>query len=93
MQYACKEPVSLTQLLRIRNRPAIGLQWLLRREGPAASNHLESGGFVRGNDQVPYPNLMFHFLPLAVDRDAAGPPAATATRCTSARCSPTPAAR
>ncbi|GAB3252826.1 choline dehydrogenase [Kineosporia babensis] len=73
VQYGCKEPVSLTPWLRIRRRPSIGLQWLLHRDGPAASNHLESGGFVRSNDSVPYPNLMFHFLPLAVDRDGSRP--------------------
>lgn len=49
--------------------PWIGLQWLLGRTGPAASNHFEGGGFVRSNDEVDYPNLMFHFLPLAVRYD------------------------
>ena len=73
VQYACKQPVSLTPWLRLRRRPAIGLQWLLHHSGPAASNHFEGGGFVRTNDDVAYPNLMFHFLPLAVARDGTRP--------------------
>jgi choline dehydrogenase len=49
--------------------PLIGLQWLLGRKGPAATNHFEGGGFVRSNEEVAYPNLMFHFLPVAVRYD------------------------
>ncbi len=73
VQNACKQEVSLTPWLRLRRRPAIGMRWLLHRDGPAASNHLESGGFVRTNHDVRYPNLMFHFLPLAVARDGSRP--------------------
>ncbi len=43
------------------------------RKGPGASNHFESGGFVRSNDDVAYPNLMFHFLPIAVRYDGSAP--------------------
>ncbi|MDX1522116.1 MAG: GMC oxidoreductase, partial [Anaerolineae bacterium] len=32
-------------------------------------NHFEAGGFIRSNDDVAYPNLMFHFLPVAVRYD------------------------
>ena len=69
VQHACKQPISLNPALKLRNRPKIGLQWLLGRKGPGATNHFEAGGFVRGNDEVDYPNLMFHFLPIAVRYD------------------------
>ncbi len=69
VQYACKEPVTMVPALKWWNRPKIGLQWLLARSGPAATNHFETGGFVRSNDDVDYPNLMFHFLPLAIRVD------------------------
>jgi choline dehydrogenase len=69
VQYACKEPVTMVPALKWWNRPKIGLQWLLARSGPAATNHFETGGFIRGNDDVDYPNLMFHFLPLAIRVD------------------------
>jgi choline dehydrogenase len=74
VQHAASQPVSLNPLLKWRYRPWIGLQWLLRR-GPGTSNHFEGGGFVRSNDEVRYPNLMFHFLPIAVRYDGSGPPA------------------
>ncbi len=69
IQHACKKPISFNPALKLHNRPKIGLQWMLRHTGPAATSHFEAGGFVRGNDQVDYPNLMFHFLPIAVRYD------------------------
>ncbi|MEX2397959.1 MAG: GMC oxidoreductase, partial [Balneolales bacterium] len=51
----------------------VGLRWLLFKKGPASTNHFEAGGFVRSNDEVDYPNLMFHFLPLAVRYDGSSP--------------------
>jgi choline dehydrogenase len=56
-------------------RPWIGFQWLFFRSGPGATNHFESGGFVRSNDEVGWPNLMFHFLPLAIRYDGSSPAA------------------
>lgn len=69
VQYKCKQPVSMAPAVRWRNRPKVGLEWLLRRSGPAATNHFECGGFIRSNEEVAYPNLMFHFLPLAIRVD------------------------
>jgi choline dehydrogenase len=56
-----------------RNRPLVGLKWLLAKTGPGASNHFEAGGFIRSNDEVAYPNVMFHFLPIAVRYDGTAP--------------------
>ncbi len=75
VQHACHQPVSLNPSLKLYRRPAIGLEWLLRRSGPASTNHFEGGGFVRSNDDVAYPNLMFHFLPVAVRYDGSSPSA------------------
>jgi choline dehydrogenase len=72
VQHACTQPITLNPLMKWRYRPWIGLQWLFRR-GPGASNQFEAGGFVRGNDDVDYPNLMFHFLPIAVRYDGSAP--------------------
>ncbi|HEK5950735.1 TPA: choline dehydrogenase [Staphylococcus aureus] len=69
IQHKCKEPVSLQPSLDIKRMPFIGLQWIFTRTGAAASNHFEGGGFVRSNNEVDYPNLMFHFLPIAVRYD------------------------
>ena len=72
VQHSCKQPVSLNPNLKLHKRPWIGLQWLFRR-GPGASNHFEGGGFIRGNESFKYPNLMFHFLPIAVRYDGTAP--------------------
>jgi choline dehydrogenase len=69
IQHACTQPVSMQPNLDLWRYPLIGLQWLLGRKGPAATNHFEGGGFVRSDDDVAYPNLMFHFLPVAVRYD------------------------
>jgi choline dehydrogenase len=73
IQYACKEPVSMQPALKWYNKPWIGFQWLFMRKGPAATNHFEAGGFIRSNEEVAYPNLMFHFLPLAIRYDGTSP--------------------
>ncbi|GAA2988669.1 choline dehydrogenase [Streptosporangium longisporum] len=73
IQYACKRPVSLQPAMRWRNRPWIGARWLFLRSGPGATNHFEAGGFVRSDDEARYPDLMFHFLPVAVRYDGSAP--------------------
>jgi choline dehydrogenase len=73
IQYRSLQPVSMQPALQKWRRPFIGAAWLFLRRGPGATNHFEGGGFVRSNDDVRYPNLMFHFLPLAVRYDGSGP--------------------
>ena len=70
VQYQSRQPVSMQPSATQRwRRPFIGAQWLFFRSGPGATNHFEGGGFARSNDDVLYPNLMFHFLPLAIRYD------------------------
>jgi choline dehydrogenase len=70
IQYRSLRPVSVQpQAVQKWRRPWIGFQWLFFRRGPGATNHFEGGGFARSNDDVAYPNLMFHFLPLAIRYD------------------------
>jgi len=73
IQYACKQPVSMQKYLKHRYKPWIGANWLFRHKGPGATNHFEAGGFARSNEDVAYPNLMFHFLPIAVRYDGSAP--------------------
>ncbi|MFB4281145.1 choline dehydrogenase [Nonomuraea sp. MTCD27] len=73
VQHACRQPVSQQPSLALWRRPFIGADWLFRRRGPGATNHFEAGGFIRSNDEVAYPNLMFHFLPIAVRYDGSAP--------------------
>ena len=73
IQYACTQPVSMSPALDWWRRPKIGFDWLFRRKGAAATNHFEAGGFIRSNDDVEWPNLMFHFLPIAIRYDGTVP--------------------
>jgi choline dehydrogenase len=73
IQHKSTKPVSMQPALANWRKPWIGFQWLFLRRGPGATNHFEGGGFVRGDDDVAYPNLMFHFLPLAIRYDGTGP--------------------
>ncbi|MFC7362628.1 choline dehydrogenase [Nocardioides astragali] len=73
IQYASKEPVSIAPGLRWHMRPKIAYDWLFHRRGLGATNHFEGGGFARSNDEVDYPNLMFHFLPIAIRYDGSSP--------------------
>ena len=73
VQHESKLPVTVAPAMKWRNRPAVGAKWLFGRTGPGASNHFEGGGFARSNDEVVYPNLMFHFLPIAIRYDGSQP--------------------
>ncbi len=73
IQHACKQPVSMAPWLAWWRRPWLGFQWLFFRSGAGATNHFEAGGFVRSNDDVEWPNVMFHFLPLAIRYDGSSP--------------------
>ena len=75
VQYACKQPVSLFPSLKWWRKPGIGYRWLFHREGTGASNHFEAGGFIRSNDEVAYPNVQYHFLPIAIRYDGSAPAA------------------
>ena len=73
VQHKCIQPVSMAPYVKLRWRPWIGFKWLFFRSGAGATNHFEGGGFARSNDDVAYPNLMFHFLPIAIRYDGSAP--------------------
>jgi choline dehydrogenase len=73
IQHRATQPVTMAPYFAMKARPKVGLEWLLRKTGPGATNHFEAGGFVRSNDEVAYPNLMYHFLPIAVRYDGTLP--------------------
>ena len=52
VQYSSKLPVSVAPAMKWRNRPAVGLRWLLFRDGPGATNHFEAGGFIRSTERT-----------------------------------------
>ena len=67
LQYECKEPVSLYPALQWWNQPKIGAEWLFGGTGVGASNHFEAGGFIRSREEFEWPNIQYHFLPVAIN--------------------------
>lgn len=72
-QHECKQPITLYSQLNLFSKAAIGLRWLLTKSGHGATNHFESAGFIRTNANVPYPDLQYHFLPVAIRYDGRSP--------------------
>jgi choline dehydrogenase len=68
-QMACKEPITLYSSMGPLAKGLIGLRWLLRKDGLGATNHFESCGFIRSRAGIRYPDIQYHFLPLAVSYD------------------------
>jgi choline dehydrogenase len=68
-QVACTQPITLYASLGWTAKAAIGLRWLLRKDGLGASNHFEVGGFIRSRAGIRYPDIQYHFLSLAVSYD------------------------
>jgi choline dehydrogenase len=68
-QVASKQPNTLFSHTGLFRRALIGAEWLARRRGLAASNHFEAGGFIRSRAGISYPDIQFHFLPMAVAYD------------------------
>jgi len=69
IQMAASLPVSLYKYWNLVGKGWVGLQWLLGKQGPGASNQFESCGFIRSAAGVDYPDIQFHFLPIAVRYD------------------------
>jgi len=68
-QVACREPITLYSSMGLWSRALIGARWLLFKNGLGATNHFETGGFIRSRAGLRYPDIQFHFLPLAVTYD------------------------
>ena len=66
IQHRCKQPVTMPAKARSPQKYLTGLQWFLTKSGPAATNHFESGGFIRSRAGIEHPDLQFTFMPLAV---------------------------
>jgi len=72
-QYECKQPVSLAPALKLINQPMIGAEWLLFGTGIGASNQFETGGFIRSDGSFTWPNIQYHFLPVAINYNGSNP--------------------
>ena len=70
-QVECKEPITLYSAMNPVSKLKIGAEWILTKGGLGATNHFESCGFIRSRAGIRYPDIQYHFLPLAVSYDGA----------------------
>lgn len=68
-QVACREPITLYSVMNPWSKALIGMRWLLRKDGLGATNHFETCGFIRSRAGVRFPDIQYHFLPMAVAYD------------------------
>jgi choline dehydrogenase len=68
-QVASREPITLYSHMTPLRKALIGLRWIVTKRGLGATNHFETGGFIRSRAGIPYPDIQFHFLPMAVSYD------------------------
>jgi choline dehydrogenase len=71
-QVACTQPITLYSWQGLIGKSAIWARWLLLRDGHGATNHFETCGFIRSRAGIRYPDIQYHFLPLAVTYDGKG---------------------
>jgi choline dehydrogenase len=69
IQMTATQPVSLYKYWNLPGKALVGAQWLFARTGPGASNQFESCAFIRSRPGVEYPDIQYHFLPIAVRYD------------------------
>ena len=68
-QMACTRPVTLFGQANLLGKALVGAQWLLTRRGIGASNQFESCGFIRSRAGIRYPDIQYHFFPMAINYD------------------------
>ncbi|MEP1768662.1 MAG: choline dehydrogenase [Sulfitobacter sp.] len=69
MQMAASQPITLYKHWNLFSKAIIGAQWLFTKKGMGASNQFESAAFIRSKAGIPYPDIQYHFLPIAVRYD------------------------
>ncbi|MFC0179450.1 choline dehydrogenase [Thorsellia kenyensis] len=73
LQFECKKPVSIYPATKWHRKLMIGAQWLFKGTGLGASNQFEAGGFIRTHEEFEWPNIQYHFLPIAVNYNGSNP--------------------
>ncbi len=69
VQQECTQPITLYSKLNLVSKGLIGAEWLFFKSGLGASNHFEAAAFLRSRAGVKYPDIQYHFLPVAIRYD------------------------
>ncbi len=73
IQMAASQPVTLFKYWNLWGKAWVGARWLLTGTGVGASNQFESAAFIRSRAGVDYPDIQYHFLPMAIRYDGYAP--------------------
>lgn len=73
VQQECTQPITLYKHLNWISKILIGAQWTFFKSGHGATNHFESAAFVRSKPGIQYPDVQYHFLPVAIRYDGKAP--------------------
>ncbi|USG63084.1 choline dehydrogenase [Sneathiella marina] len=73
VQQECTQPITLYKVMSPLAKMKVGMEWMFLKKGLGATNHFESGGFIRSEPGIEHPNLQYHFLPMAVRYDGGNP--------------------
>jgi choline dehydrogenase len=69
IQQESLQPITLYSKLNLFSKALIGAQWLFFKSGLGASNHFEAAAFLRSAPGVDYPDIQYHFIPVAIRYD------------------------
>lgn len=69
IQQASIQPITLYRYWNFISKATIGADWLFRKRGLGTSNQFESAAFIRSAAGVEYPDIQYHFLPMAIRYD------------------------
>ncbi len=69
VQQECTQPITLHAATGLLQKALIGARWMLFKSGLGATNHFEAGGFIRSRPGISWPDIQYHFLPLAASYD------------------------
>ncbi len=69
MQFSALQPITLYKYWNLFGKAWVGARWLFTGKGPGASNQFEACAFIRSKPGVEYPDIQYHFLPIAVRYD------------------------
>jgi choline dehydrogenase len=69
IQQESLKPITLYSKLNLFSKAMIGAEWLFFKSGLGASNHFEAAAFVRSKAGVDYPDIQYHFIPVAIRYD------------------------
>jgi choline dehydrogenase len=58
----CTKPITVYSQTKGYRQLLVGLRYMISKEGPGRTNHLEAGGFIRTRGELDRPDVQLHFF-------------------------------